>query len=141
MPVGTFVLSPLREVTVDVDFGGLFEEVTEVVCAVGLPRLEQVEGEDELPAVIGDGDQGDGGVRAVAFELEGDAAAAAGHDVAVGGEEEELAGDRKQVARCPAGAAFGLLEEPDQVGRVFAGELGGVHGVVVLVDDWRRAAS
>jgi hypothetical protein len=84
--IGTFVLSPLGEVTVDVDFGCFFEEVAEVMCAVGLPLLEQV----------------------------------------VGG---------------AAGSTFGLLEEPDQAGRVFAGELGGVHGVVVLVDGWRRVAS
>jgi hypothetical protein len=52
-----------------------------------------------------------------------------------------LASDGEQVVGIPAGFAFGLLEEPDQAGRVCAGELGGVHGVVVLVDDWRRAAS
>jgi hypothetical protein len=47
----------------------------------------------------------------------------------------------EQVVGGAAGSTFGLLEEPDQAGRVFAGELGGVHGVVVLVDGWRRVAS
>jgi hypothetical protein len=54
---------------------------------------------------------------------------------------QELAGDEEQVAGTPAGAALGLLEEPDQAGRIFAGELGGIHGVVVLMEDWRRAGS
>ena len=52
-----------------------------------------------------------------------------------------LASDGEQVVGCPAGVALGLLEEPDQAGRIFAGELGGIHGVVVLMDDSRRAAS
>jgi hypothetical protein len=139
--VGTFFLAPQGEVGVEVGFGGLFEEVAEAVFAVGFPFLEQVEGEDELTPGVGDGDEGDDGVGAVTFKLEGDAGAAAGHDEAVGGEVEELAGDGEQVGRIPGGGAFGLLEEPDQAGRIFAGELGGVHGVVVLVDDWGRVAS
>jgi hypothetical protein len=127
--VGSLALTPSREVEVEVGFGGSFEEFAQAVFAVGLPHLEQVEGEDELTSRIGEGDQGDDGVRVVAFELEGDAGAAAGDYQAVGGEVEELAGDGEQVAGCPAGVAFGLLEEPDQAGRILPGELGGVHGV------------
>jgi hypothetical protein len=139
--VGSLVLAPLGDLTVEIHFGGLFEEVAETVFTVGLPLLEQIEGEDELPLRVGDGDQGDDGVRAVAFELEGNSAAAAGNDETVGGQIEELAGDEEQVTGIPGGSAFDLLEDLDQAGRVFAGELGGVHAVVVLMDDWRRVAS
>ncbi len=56
--IGTCVLAPLGEVTVEIGFGGHFKEVAEAVFAVGLSFLE-----------------------------------------------------------CPAGFAFGLLEEPDPAGR------------------------
>lgn len=82
--IGTFFLAPLGEVAVEVGFGGLFEEVTKAMFAVGLPLLPQVEGEDELTLGISDGDQGDDGVGSVAFALETDAGAAAGQDEAVG---------------------------------------------------------
>ena len=139
--IRTSSLAPPGEVDVELGFGGFLEEVAEEVFAVGFPFLEQVEGEDELLPGAGAGDHGDDGVREVALALEGNARATAGHDEPVSGEVEELGGDGEQVAGCPAGFAFGLLEEPDQAGRIFAGELGGVHGVVVVVDDWRRAAS
>ena len=138
--IRTISLAPPGEVDVELGFGGFLEEVAEEVFAVGFPFLEKVEGEDELLPGAGAGDQGDDGVREVALALEGNARATAGHDEPVSGEVEELGGDEEQVA---GGAcfAFGLLEEPDQAGRVLAGEPGGVQGVVVRVRDWRRAAS
>jgi hypothetical protein len=87
--VGSFILAPLGEVADEVDFGGFIEEVAEAVFAVRPPLLEQVEGEDVVPEGVGDGDQGDDGVRAVASELVGDAGATAGDDQAGGGEVEE----------------------------------------------------
>jgi hypothetical protein len=56
VPVSAFFLTPLREVDVEVGFGGFIEEVAEAVFAIGLPLLEQVEGEDELPLGISDCD-------------------------------------------------------------------------------------
>jgi hypothetical protein len=65
--VGAFVLAPLGKVAVEVGFVGFFEEVSEATFAVGLPLLEEVAGEDKLPALICDGDQGEDSVRAVAL--------------------------------------------------------------------------
>ena len=85
--VGAFILAPLGEVDVEVGFGGFFEEFAEAVFAVGLPLLKQVQGEDELPLQVGDGDQGDDGVRAVTARV----LKRAGYNVrAVTGGEEAL---------------------------------------------------